>query len=439
MNDSEVDDVEMGPGMDLVVSILAFVILVLAILALERKASNASFAAETPSPTAVEETDSKGEKLREIERLTSLLSTTNEELKHAREGLISVEEELKLAKAALREKEKELVTFSGEFVEKDKANSLLTDDLAQAQKRTNTLEGKLAQQSEAAAASIAILEKEKADEVARLGRELSKALALLAETNKKSEGQFLELEDLVSKIAAAEDKQATIANQLQKAREENQKLSEATGAKVNSLSQQIQALQRLLDEARSQLLENRRRIPVELSDSGDLRIFEAGKASLTTEGRIRLYQLIPELTRAIALGQPNVLRVAGHASPERMAKGIRQGFDNNLQLSAERSLTIAYELTSLGFSLRCISIEGHGRSRSPTLKGVHADFGFENFDIEFEKQRKSTKQQFLQRVARERRVEVLVTRESEGQCSHALLVSGAQRASTEARNKLSNR
>lgn len=417
MNDSEVNDVEMGPGMDLVVSILAFVILVLAILALERKVSNASTAAEAPSAAAIEAPDSQEENLREIGRLTLLLSSTHEELKYAREGLVGVEEEL---------------------VEKDKANALLTDNLAEAQQRTSALERKLAQQSEIAAESLMALEKEKADEIAQLGRELNKALELLTETNKKAEGQSLQLEDFVSRIASAEDKQAKLADQLQQAREKNQKLSETTGAEVSSLNQQVQALQSLLDEARSQLLENRRRIPVELSDSGDLRIFEAGKASLTTEGRRRLYQLMPELTRAIALGQPNVLRVAGHASPERMAKGIRQGFDNNLQLSAERSLTIAYELASLGFSLRCISIEGHGRSRSPTLKGVHADLGFENFDIEYEKQSRRTKQQFLQRVAPERRVEVLVTREREGQCSHALLVSGAQRASAEARSFLSS-
>ena len=417
MNDSEVNDVEMGPGMDLVVSILAFVILVLAILALERKVSNASTAAEAPSAAAIEAPDPQEENLREIGQLTLLLSSTNEELKYAREGLVGVEEEL---------------------VEKDKANALLTDNLAEAQQRTSALERKLAQQSEIAAKSLMALEKEKADEIAQLGRELNKALELLTETNKKAEGQSLQLEDFVSRIASAEDKQAKLADQLQQAREKNQKLSETTGAEVSSLNQQVQALQSLLDEARSQLLENRRRIPVELSDSGDLRIFEAGKASLTTEGRRRLYQLMPELTRAIALGQPNVLRVAGHASPERMAKGIRQGFDNNLQLSAERSLTIAYELASLGFSLRCISMEGHGRSRSPTLKGVHADLGFENFDIEYEKQSRRTKQQFLQRVAPERRVEVLVTREREGQCSHALLVSGAQRASAEARSFLSS-
>lgn len=417
MNDSEVNDVEMGPGMDLVVSILAFVILVLAILALERKVSNASTAAEAPSAAAIEAPDPQEENLREIGQLTLLLSSTNEELKYAREGLVGVEEEL---------------------VEKDKANALLTDNLAEAQQRTSALERKLAQQSEIAAKSLMALEKEKADEIAQLGRELNKALELLTETNKKAEGQSLQLEDFVSRIASAEDKQAKLADQLQQAREKNQKLSETTGAEVSSLNQQVQALQSLLDEARSQLLENRRRIPVELSDSGDLRIFEAGKASLTTEGRRRLYQLMPELTRAIALGQPNVLRVAGHASPERMAKGIRQGFDNNLQLSAERSLTIAYELASLGFSLRCISMEGHGRARSPTLKGVHADLGFENFDIEYEKQSRRTKQQFLQRVAPERRVEVLVTREREGQCSHALLVSGAQRASAEARSFLSS-
>lgn len=439
MSDADANDVEMGPGMDLVVSILAFVILVLAILALERKISNANSEGNARIPTAIEKSASEVANLYEIERLTGILATTNRELEQAQERLTSAGNELKRVEILLGEKDKQLVEALDELVEKDKANAFIAENLTHAQGSVQALEGKLGPWSEAAAATVAELDKEKTDEIARLGSELNEALALLAETSRTSDGQTSQIDDLISQLTEVEDEKARLVGQLTKERAENEQLSETAGAKVNSLNQQVQTLQGLLDKARAQLIENRRRIPVELSDKGDLEIFEQGKATLTAAGRVRLYQLLPKIGLALTQGEPNAIRVAGHASPERMARGVRQGFDNNLQLSAERSLTIAYELASLGVPLRCITTEGHGRSRSPTLGRINGDLRLEAFDVEFEKQTEAVKRQFLQSVAGERRVEVLVTRESEGQCWHSLLRAGVLQAVTEARSRLSNR
>lgn len=393
MNDADVSDVEMGPGMDLVISILAFVMLVLAVLALERKISNANSEAKPQSSEVTEKTDSQAANKREIERLNFLVKAQNEEIKNANEEKIQAEEKLKNANTLLDINDRDLKFYSKKISEKDGKNAVLTENLAISRRRAEILEKKV----KAVALTLSILRKEKAE-----------AISLLA-------------------------------YQLRQANDKNKKITDDTDEKVESLNQKIQSLQNLLNETNAQLQENSRRIPVELSDSGDLRIFESGKASLTAEGRSRFYRLIPELKRAIDSNQPNVLRVAGHASPERAVKRGRLNFDNNLQLSAERSLTIAYELASLGVSLRCISIEGHGRSRSPTLKDIHADFGLKGFDIAFAKQNDQLKQRFLRNVAGERRVEVLVTREKEGQCSHKLLTSGVNRADLEARNRLNSR
>lgn len=439
MSDADVNDVEMGPGMDLVVSLLAFVILVLAILALEQKVGNANSEANARLPTAIEKPDPEGANLQEIERLTRILATTNRELEQARNKFIGAGNELKRVEILLGEKDKQLIEALDELVEKDKANAFLAENLTHSQGSVEALEEKLGTQSEAAATTVAKLDKEKTDELTRLGSELNKALALLAETNRKSDGQTSQLDEFISQLTEVEDEKAQLVGQLTKEREENEQLSETAGAKVDSLNQQVQTLQGLLDEARAQLIENRRRIPVELSDKGDLEIFEQGKATLTAAGRARLYQLLPKISLALTQGEPNVIRVAGHASPERMARGVRQGFDNNLQLSAERSLTIAYELASLGVPLRCITTEGHGRSRSPTLGRINGNLSLEGFDVEFEKQTEDFRRQFLQSVAGERRVEVLVTRESEGQCWHSLLKAGVLQAGTEARSRLSNR
>lgn len=440
MNDSEVNDVEMGPGMDLVVSILAFVILVLAILALERKMNNAESEALPAPPKIIQEPDTRNKVPFEIDKLNALIASNSAKLEQASTALLLAEDKLKSFEALLAEKDKQLVQAIEELVEKDKANSLLMDDLTQTQKHTEALKEQLGDQNAFSAASLADREKKNADEILRLGDELTNALALLAATNKKSQEKSLRLDEFVSKMTEVEDEKAQLSDQLRKARQQNQKLSKASGAKVQSLSQQIQSLEGLLKEAEAQLRENRRRMRVELRDRGDLEIFDQGKATLTARGRVQLYgRLIPSLRSAVATGQPNVLRVAGHASPERMARGIRVGFDNNLQLSAERSLTIAYELASLGVSLRCISVEGHGRSRSPALKLVSPDLGLKEFDAHYDAQNAATKRQFLQRVAQERRVVVLVTREADGQCSPSLLKFGIENANVEARKRLNNR
>ncbi len=350
--------------------------------------------------------------------MTLLLSTTSEELTHAREGLEGVEKEL---------------------IEKFKANTLLTEDLTFAEEQNGALKLKIEELSGSTADAIDYIKNTKDNEIAHLRRKLDQTLAKIAQTNTELERISKEMDEISSKKIEFEEENEILKGQVKRLYEENEWVSETANAKLESLSQKNQSLQSLLEEARAQLAENNRRMSVELSDRGDVSIFEQGKATLTAEGRSRLYRLLPDLSRAVTVGRPNVLRVAGHASPERMVQGIRRGFDNNLQLSAERSLTIAYEFASLGVSLRCISIEGHGRSRSPTLKAIDEDQRLEGFDSQYRSLNAFNKRRFLRQVAVERRVEVLVTREADGQCSHHLLRSGVQAANQEASRRLNNR
>ena len=89
--------------------------------------------------------------------------------------------------------------------------------------------------------------------------------------------------------------------------------------------------------------------------------------------------------------------------------------------------------------MRCIAVEGHGRARSPTLgKYLRSDVDLDRFDEAFGRFTAEQKSKLARQFPAERRVEVLVTTEKEGQCSARLLSEQLLSANTEARRRLSN-
>lgn len=446
MDTHETVDVEMGPGMDLVISLLAFVVLILAILALERKVSAATVPPEVPPLELVDPIDP--EALRgEISDLNGELARVRGEMSALHAEQEGTQNALNDARGALADAQGELAEARGRLAEQSATNGALETEIGQAREEIDDLKGQIAAGTEGARERQAQIEAETAAEIERLGAQLNEALELLAAANLESEGVEARLagenEELLGKLFEERARAEIAEEQAGAAAINEEKLKDQLGLVEDEKKELLAVagqLQKLLDAANEALREKERRIEVELSDSSDLRIFEQGKATLTPAGREALYgRLVPSLFLAVTNGKPNVLRVAGHASPERMGRGLRAGVDNNLQLSAERSLTIAYELASLGVPMRCIAVEGHGRARSPTLgKYLRSDVDLDRFDEAFARFTTEQKSDLAQQFPAERRVEVLVTTEKEGQCSSRLLSEGLLGANTEARRRLSN-
>lgn len=435
MDNTDSADIEMGPGMDLVISLLAFVVVILTLLAIERKAEVASQALGSANIVSI-----PAEEYQEFQ--------SSQDISEGR--IVEVENDLARSQA------------EANAARDDARAAGIARDLAQSE--VDALRAEITASANAAidlgkqSDFLSRREGELTKRLDELGRSLNTALASLAQKERALNGQTERTNKLVeenellaqklavkvlNKESASNAGQQSISEvdnlkrALERQQSENAALLEDANAQLSAFDSRIAQLQQLLDAANEQLRLQERRIAVNLNDSSDLEVFEQGKANLTPRGRIEMYRLLPGLLNNMALQKTNVVRVAGHASPERMARGIRRGFDNHLQLSAERALTIAYELASLGVPMRCIAIEGYGRSRSATLQNfLQGSLDLDSFDNIYSKV-DSTQRLFWRRsFPKERRVEILATFEKDGQCSYQLLLNGFRKAVTEARSRV---
>jgi outer membrane protein OmpA-like peptidoglycan-associated protein len=440
--------------MDLVISLLAFVVLVLAILALERKASTemVSLKAITEvkdpiqEPAATKETSIPGLKaeiaalLARQEALETQIAQdatdaqSKEATIHASRLLRYVAERDLLELRASQEEEIQAAVLSF-----SKANEEQSESYAALQENNKTLktdQETLEAQHEATLSRLAISES-RAGQLQDQIATLSGTIASLRAQNASLSGEVVALADETDKPRKEIDR---LQQQLDATNREHEDILAAKNQELSDMATQIAALQQQIEgpEGQAQLQENR--VPIKLNDSGDLKIFEPGKAVLTAAGRQKLYSLIPSMLTTINRSPTNVVRIAGHASPEPMEIVEGSRLDRNLLLSAERALVIAYELAALGVPIRCIAIESYGRGRSPTLSNFPGDMALSVYDAQvYSGIPKAQRTEIISLWAKERRVEIMATLEENGQCSPAFLQRGMERAFVEANKALGRR
>jgi len=92
-------------------------------------------------------------------------------------------------------------------------------------------------------------------------------------------------------------------------------------------------------------------------------LFEPGDAMVKEEGARALYALGGSLSRIT-----NKVEIVGHADPRPISQG-EGGYDSNWELSAQRGLTVAGILESVGYQ-NDIVVRGHSSGRYQDLDGV---------------------------------------------------------------------
>jgi outer membrane protein OmpA-like peptidoglycan-associated protein len=385
----EQNDGEMGPGIDLVMSILAFVVMLLAILANEDRIQLAELRSALPAASVAPSTAA-----------------------HLEADVIEV--------AARADLERQLDTIKSDLDSSQELASKLSHRNTELEEKTGALiVAELIQKNRIAELEVLL---KNDDQEERLRAALSEQLATKEE----------ELNEALSALTLAESETeqllADATEKLARLEEENQSLNK----EISDNEAEIAAAENLLNVQKN-------RIAITLNDEQELKIFEVGKSELTTLGRRKLYSLLPHLKHEVITKRSNVLRIAGYASPEYSSGGSDLGdLDRNLALSSERALTIAHELARLGISLRCIAIEAYGRSRSEIAKAMlRPNQDLEAFDEHYRPLSNAEKQRLEASFDKERRVEILTTYEEGGQCAPNWLALQVGRASAVAESQLS--
>ncbi len=206
--------------------------------------------------------------------------------------------------------------------------------------------------------------------------------------------QKSEIATLNAQIAALRRQLASIQEALDAAEakdKEQQAQIENLSSRLNAaLSRKVLELQ----EVRSRFFEALRNALGDRTDVkvvGDRFIFESdilfGSCSATIGdlGKIELAKLATAL-KEIQGDLPGdlawVLRVDGHADAERLGPGCRQFFDSNLELSAQRAISVVNYLTSEGVPSRRLLATGAG-STYPLVNGRNSAAYAQNRRIEF--------------------------------------------------------
>ncbi len=238
-----------------------------------------------------------------------------------------------------------------------------------------------------------------------------------------------ELAGLAAVVAASQAAVAASAEELdaEKALSDEQKSQIATlNAQIAALRKQLASLQEALDAAEAKDLDQQSQIEnlstrlnaalsrkvLELQEVrsrffealrealgdradvkvvGDRFIFESDilfgscSATIGNAGKIELTKLANALTE-IQSDLPTdlqwVLRVDGHADAARLGPNCRQFFDSNLELSAQRAISVVQYLTSEGVPAKRLLATGAG-STYPLVSGLGSASLAQNRRIEF--------------------------------------------------------
>ena len=248
----------------------------------------------------------------------------------------------------------------------------LEDTIAQKDTELAGLAAALATSQAAVAASAEELEAEKA-----LSEQQKSELATLNAQIAALRRQLASLQEALDAAEAKDrEQQAQIENL-------SQRLNAALARKV----QELQEVRSRFFEALREALGDRTDIKV----VGDRFIFESDilfgscSATLGEAGKVELNKLASALLdiRDDIPSEVNwVLRVDGHADASPLGPSCRAQFDSNLDLSAQRAISVVQYLKSRGVSERRLLATGSGSS-APLVSGYSAAALSQNRRIEF--------------------------------------------------------
>ncbi len=242
---------------------------------------------------------------------------------------------------------------------------------------------------------------QKEEELAGLGAALAASQAAVAASAEEleaekalTESQKSELATLNAQIAALRRQLASLQEALDAAEAkdiEQQAQIENLSQRLNAaLARKVQELQ----EVRSRFFEALREALGDRTDVkvvGDRFIFESDilfgpcSATLGEAGMIELNKLAAALIdiQGDIPSEVNwVLRVDGHADASPLGPSCRARFDSNLDLSAQRAISVVEYLAGRGVSGRRLLATGSG-STSPLVSGFSASALAQNRRIEF--------------------------------------------------------
>jgi chemotaxis protein MotB len=293
-------------------------------------------------------------------------------LSSVREELLSKDSELARLTARINELAEQLGLAQAD---KDKLQAqilALETTIADKEKELAALGTALAASQSAVAASAEELKAEKA-----LSEEQKSQLATLNAQLKALRDQLASLQEALD-AAEAKDKE-------QQAQIENlsQRLNAALARKV----QELQEVRSRFFEALREALGDRTDVKV----VGDRFIFESDilfppcSATISEAGKVELDKLaaaLLEIRSRIPAEVDWVLRVDGHADATPLGPGCRALFDSNLDLSAQRAISVVEHLKSRGVPGRRLMATGSG-AEAPLVSGSTAASLAQNRRIEF--------------------------------------------------------
>ena len=293
-----------------------------------------------------------------------------------------------------------LTTVKDELATKD-------SELARLTARINELAEQLGlaqKEKDALSAQILALEDtiaDKNEELVALGAALAASQTAVAASAEELEAEKALTEDQKSQIATLNAQLAALRKQLQSLQEAldaAEAKDKEQEAQIENLSQRLNAaLARKvqeLQEVRSRFFEALRNALGDRDDIkvvGDRFIFEsdilfgscsatlgeAGKAELAKLGRALL-----DIRSDIPTEVNWVLRVDGHADSAPLGPSCQARFDSNLDLSAQRAISVVNFLKAQGVPGRRLLATGSG-SESPLVSGFSAAALAQNRRIEF--------------------------------------------------------
>ena len=295
-------------------------------------------------------------------------------------------EKLTSVKDELASKDSELARLTARIDELAKQLGLAASEKEELERRLLALEDTLSSKEDELALATAALAASQAA-VAASAEELDAEKAL-------SEEQKSEIATLNAQLAALRRQLASLQEALDAAEAkaiEDQAQIENLSQRLNAaLAAKVQELQ----EVRSRFFEALRKALGDRTDIkvvGDRFIFESDilfgscSATLGDAGALELNKLASALTdiQGDIPSEVNwVLRVDGHADASPLGPACRARFDSNLDLSAQRAISVVNYLKTRGVPGRRLLATGSG-STSPLVSGFSSAALAQNRRIEF--------------------------------------------------------
>jgi len=286
-----------------------------------------------------------------------------------------------------------LTSVKDELATKDSELARLTariNELAEQLGLAQSEKDQLQQQLLALETTIA----EKEAQIAALGSAVAASAEELEAERALTENQKSEIATLNAQLAALRKQLASLQEALDAAEAkdiEQQAQIENLSTRLNAaLARKVQELQ----EVRSRFFEALRAALGDRTDVrvvGDRFVFESDilfgscSATLGEPGKLELNKLasaLLDIQGDIPTEVNWVLRVDGHADPAPLGPSCAQVFDSNLDLSAQRAISVVNYLKERGVPARRLMATGSG-SEAPLVSGYSAASLAQNRRIEF--------------------------------------------------------